>query len=278
MTTPRPFQRLDDRLAGKPLDEVLLPGVPEHLVAPLRGWLADVLYHGGDEDLAQAVVVALRLKHKSGYHYVSTLTGARDEDLLTVVDAVLHFVPEYYGLEEFLYSKLERLLLLGNSAYKLTDRRDGLAFRVDPTAEAAFRQAVQATNPTAADLLRAAWHHAYKPNPDPTTAYREAVRAVEEVACPLILPNAAKPTLGSVIAHLRDAPEKWETVLVDRDGTPGDPTPVRELLDRLWTGQVSRHGGGKTSREQDQAEAEAAVHVAVLAVQWLTSGVLRRKP
>ncbi|WP_284748185.1 hypothetical protein [Amycolatopsis sp. RTGN1] len=136
---------------------------------------------------------------------------------------------------------------------------------------------MQETTPTAAKLLAQAWYHAYRPDPDPTTAYREAVRAVEEVACPLVLPNNHKATLGTVIAHLRDAVAKWETVLFGTGAAPGGPEPVQELMSRLWTGQVSRHGGSKNSCDQDQAEAEAAVHAAVLLVQWLSTDVLSRK-
>ena len=49
------------------------------------------------------------------------------------------------------------------------------------------------------------------------------------------------------------------------------------MLDLLWKGQ-SRHGGNPNSRQQTQAEAEAAVHMAAALTQWLTAGVLHRKP
>jgi hypothetical protein len=45
----------------------------------------------------------------------------------------------------------------------------------------------------------------------------------------------------------------------------------------LWKGQ-SRHAGSANSRQQSQAEAEAAVHMAAALVQWLSTGTLRRKP
>jgi len=65
-------------------------------------------------------------------------------------------------------------------------------------------------------------------------------------------------------------------VLVDKDGADAvDPLVV--MLDRLWTGQVSRHGGGRNSRDQTQAEAEAAVHLAATLVQLLTSGALTHR-
>lgn len=130
---------------------------------------------------------------------------------------------------------------------------------------------------TTAGLLADAWRQTYGRPTDPTTAYRQAVRAIEQVACPLVLPNNPKATLGNVRDHLRDAPHKWTFTLVDKDDA-GTVDPVVTMFDRLWTGQVSRHGGGRTSREQTQTEAEAAVHLAVVLIQWLTIGALRRLP
>jgi hypothetical protein len=206
------------------------------------------------------------------------LYNAPQGELLVVVDAVLQLACGHSGvIDGHRILALAKLLHHGRSAFKVADSWQGLIHRVDPTVEGSFKQAVQDTTPTAAKLLEQAWFHAYRPDPDPTTAYREAVRAVEEVACPLVLPNNDRATLGTVIKHLNDAPGKWETVLFGAGAAPGGPEPVRELMSRVWTGQVSRHGGSKNSRDQDQAEAEAAVHAAVLLVQWLSTGVLRRK-
>ena len=115
----------------------------------------------------------------------------------------------------------------------------------------------------------------YGLHPDPTSAYRQAVRAVEQVACPLVLPNE-DATLGKVISHLRQGDHKWRFVLVARDGADS-VEPLVAMLDRLWTGQVSRHGGGKNSRDQTQAEAETAVHLAAALVQMLSTGALTRR-
>jgi hypothetical protein len=49
-------------------------------------------------------------------------------------------------------------------------------------------------------------------------------------------------------------------------------------METLWQAQRSRHGGGSSSRRQRPEEAEAALHLAVLLVHWLTASVLRRKP
>lgn len=130
--------------------------------------------------------------------------------------------------------------------------------------------------PTAGNLLEQAWNLTYGLHPDPTTAYSRAVKAVEEVACPLVLPNNPKPTLGTVIANLRQTSAKWRFVLVDKDGHDA-VEPLIDMVGRLWTGQVSRHGGGNNSRESTQAEAEAAVHLAFYLLHLLSTGALTRE-
>jgi hypothetical protein len=51
---------------------------------------------------------------------------------------------------------------------------------------------------------------------------------------------------------------------------------VLAMLEALWHGQ-SRHAGSANSRRQTQVEGESAVHLAATLVQWLGSGVLRRR-
>jgi hypothetical protein len=48
--------------------------------------------------------------------------------------------------------------------------------------------------------------------------------------------------------------------------------PVIGMMTALWEGQTSRHGGQQPTR----LEAYAAVHLAVVLVQWLRTGTVRR--
>lgn len=128
----------------------------------------------------------------------------------------------------------------------------------------------------AADHLDTAWAAAYGPNPDPDKAYDEAVLAVETLACPLVCPNNPRRTLGTVIRDLRNQTTQWELTIGDAMGQPAGPGRLVEMLALLWEGQ-SRHAGAPNSRQQTQAEAEAAVHLAATLVQWLTTGVLHRR-
>ena len=60
------------------------------------------------------------------------------------------------------------------------------------------------------------------------------MRAVEEIACPRVLPNDGAATLGKVIATCATAPTCGAFTLVDRDGAD-TVEPLVAMLDRLWT-------------------------------------------
>jgi hypothetical protein len=70
--------------------------------------------------------------------------------------------------------------------------------------------------------------------------------------------------------------QNWHLAIVDPQDQPWPATTFVHQLDQLWRGQRSRHGGGPAARDQTQAEAEAAVHLAVLAVQWFSSGAIKK--
>lgn len=302
VTAPRPrFQRLRDRLAGRPADTTLRRDIPEPLAPVLRHWIRLASQH--DSDAPQRVALRLGLPPVPGgrgqFSFLDALCNVTtDPDLLDVIDALLavHRAPSWardrrYGqslsgeaaslaqiAENYadLVGNLINSLEDAGSAYTVASDVRSLVERVDPTVAAAVEQTVTAAAPTAGTLLRDAWERTYGLHPDPTAAYHAAVRAVEEIACPLVLPADGAGTLGKVIAHLRQGGHKWSFTLVDRDGadTVG---PLVVMLDRLWTGQVSRHGGGKNSGEQSHAEAAAAVHLAATLVQLLGAGALVRR-
>jgi hypothetical protein len=50
------------------------------------------------------------------------------------------------------------------------------------------------------------------------------------------------------------------------------------MLDRFVKGETPRHTSGEHNRESTHAEAEAAVHLAVILVQWFVSGAIQRRP
>jgi hypothetical protein len=168
---------------------------------------------------------------------------------------------------------LNRMLANGGSAYRY--RRGRLERRVDDTVVAAFERAAATANDEASMLLRRAWSATYG-RPRPSRAYGDAVRAVEAIACPLVLLSDPKPTLGKVIARLREQADRWTFILPGEREAAGI-APTRLMLELLWTAQRSRHAGGPDTRDQLLIETEAAVSLAVTLVQWFASGFVRRK-
>ena len=304
VTAPRPrFQRLHDRLAGRPADTTLRRDIPDPLAPVLRHWVRLASQH--DDEVPQRVALRLGLSPIPGgqpdqFSFLDALCNvSTDPDLLDVVDAVLavHRAPSWARVRTRgtrlpsddaaraqvadnyaqLIANLINALEDAGSAYTVAADNRSLVERVDPTVAAGVEQTIAAAAPTAGTLLRDAWNRTYGLHPDPTAAYHAAVRAVEEVACPLVLPADGAGTLGKVIGNLRQGGHKWSFVLVDRDGAD-TVEPLVAMLDRLWTGQISRHGGGKNSGDQSQAEAAASVHLAATLVQLLGAGALTRQP
>jgi hypothetical protein len=56
----------------------------------------------------------------------------------------------------------------------------------------------------------------------------------------------------------------------------GDVGVVVSMMELLWAGQPSRHGGKQPTRPETLQDARMAVHLAVTLVAWLTSGAVGR--
>ena len=101
----------------------------------------------------------------------------------------------------------------------------------------------------------------------------------EAVSIPIVTPSQARATLGSVIAELREHPEKFATRLTPSGDEPDGVTVVREMMQLLWKSQWDRHGVDDTSvpLTVSQEEAEDALSLAVTLVRWFDTGAIYRK-
>ena len=217
------------------------------------------------------------------FYAIERALGRQDPRSLDLINAFIGLSPDWEAFEggrnaTWLQqlADLEQRLTDGGSAWTIDHDLRGLFRRVDQTQvdarRAAEASATTAGRSDAASYLQAAWRHAFGMDPDPSAAYGEAVRAVEAAAIPVVSPNNGRATLGTVIRDVRNQP--WLLVLVDVNDAPGDAGPFVEMLNCLWQGQRSRHAGGASTRPQTQSEAEAAVQLAVLAVQWFTREIV----
>lgn len=283
---------LSRREAGLPPHEPC-EGVPDHLVQPLKTWAMELAFYEGEHLKTSA---ALRLRWTS-QEYDDRLNGPL---LLDVVDALLavwarkfNTMP-WHDAEEALHDagpRLRRLALLledGGSVYRVrtTDTWTPdepldiwLERRVSEAETEAAAQAIasgtSSPRPAAGTDLAEAWRAAYGLHPDPSKAYGAAILAVEHAIIPLVEPNNRMSTLGKVIKELEgNQSAKW--TFDTGTGHPTDLTTLVDLLNALWIGQVGRHGGPVDYTKVTQSGAEAAVHLAVSLVRWLTSGTLTR--
>jgi hypothetical protein len=164
------------------------------------------------------------------------------------------------------------VLRMGGSAWEVTDTADG-QWQLTRRALGPIREAIEDTRTSSerahAHLVKA-WSELAGRDPDPGSAYREAVRAVECVAKPVISPNNATATLGTMLREMRDKPEKWRFVL-------GSTETVADMCETLWRGQPDRHGTDDETAPMHASpeEADAAVHLAIALVRFFAGELIR---
>jgi hypothetical protein len=203
-----------------------------------------------------------------------------------IVDAVLHLLPSFVSLLPFEPTldpgrKVLAKLLEDSPVLRMRMDGHGLERWSDVMTEEAFAEAVRSAEMTersgsADGHLRKAWECVHAPEPDPVRAYWEAVKAVEAAAHAIVEPNNSNATLGSMIRKLRTHPESVSLAMSGRDGRAGDTERLIACLELLWKGQSARHGSDTPTRLETLEEATMAVHLAVMLVQWFTSGAVRR--
>jgi len=204
--------------------------------------------------------------------------AAADESglFIDLVDQCLTMIstyPQLTALQEIL-NQSGSVWTLGRDAEDLPE----LQRRVDSTVTESVQSAAPPGTSSATHLAKA-WSDVYGRNPSPSEGYREAVRAVEAAAAPVVSPTNPSPTLGSMLADLRNKPEKWDTVL-------NPPAPVSDIgaviamIELLWKSQLDRHGSPSPAAvlHVSQPEAEAALHIAATLVHLFTSGAITLKP
>lgn len=171
---------------------------------------------------------------------------------------------------------LEEILLDSGSKWKVGMRNGnaGIEQRV-PLGVQIAAEATIATPGHAGELLAEAWRGAFGIHPNPETSYRKAVLAVEAAAIPVVSPTNRGATLGTVFAQMRDQ-SNWGLDISKQHRDYPTTSVLLGMIQMLWAGQ-GRHAGQADWAPNTQAEAEAAVMLAVPLVQWFTSGSIQRR-
>jgi hypothetical protein len=201
----------------------------------------------------------------------------RDPELaLDAVDVALWSLdPTNAYYVEPIVAELNEMLEAGGSVWEAAADAEDQRWRLRRRTMRSVRETIETladSSERAHHHLEAAWAKIAGRDPDPTGAYREAVKAIESVAKPVVLPDAKLATLGTIIAAIRDKPDKWTYPL-------GGPDAMRELLERVWKGQHDRHGTDDPDAPLSVGfdEALAAVHLGVAVSASFASGVFARR-
>lgn len=240
-------------------------GVPAHLAQPLWDWIQRAMDFQYSDERWRQVAIDLRV-HVQGrpQDYFAKQCEQSPDFMLDVVEALL----ERYGTSVDTKAwVLDDLLEAANSAYAVAEGGRALELRVAQGVKEVLREAVDAGQGSAGDHLTSAWNAAYGRQSDPTKAYAEAIKAVEAALAPHVSPQNPKQTLGTMIADVRNKPQKWKFVLDASPTSPGVDV-ILGMMRSLWDGQTSRHGGASPTRLETPEEARAAVHLAAALVQF----------
>lgn len=221
-------------------------------------------------EIATRRKTSLRRDLQTGLQTLKKAMGA--EEFLDFVDFLVFHVDRLGWEARPVNEELATLLQNAGSEWAVGERggHASLEKRVPEGVVVAVDEIV-AQGSSAGALLGEAWHSALGRSPDAEEAYEKAIKAVEEAGAHVVTPNNKKATLGTMIRDMK-AQKDWKLDLP----TPDADVPLK-MAEALWIGQESRHGGNGY-RKPTQAEAEAAVMLAVPLVQWFTSGTLQRRP
>jgi len=202
---------------------------------------------------------------------IDTARGDSELALDIVALLVVLLVDQADAASAVWLKELERILTIGHSVWEVDAEGGQLVSRVDPTV-GDRADAVTAEESNAARYLADAWRELRRRGGDFDLALDHANKALEAAAKPVVLPNSAKATLGTIIAALRDKPAKCTCAL-------GAIDEIAARLETIWKAQ-RRHGVDDSAElvRVNPSAAEAAVHEATTLVVWFRNGLIRIAP
>lgn len=172
---------------------------------------------------------------------------------------------------------LEWILKNGKSAWTVGIRNGepGLAKRVVEGVQEAADYVMKESG-TAGIKLARAWEALYGLHPNPDLAYSLAIKAVEDAAIPIVSPRNGTATLGTVLRDMR-AQEDWDLPMARKDDRTPSGGVLLGMMQMLWTGQHTRHGGQSDLPPLTHEEAVVGVSLAVTVVHWFTTNELVKR-
>lgn len=266
----RPGTRAQQRAIEAPYEDV-----PDHLAPPLMSWIDGCFQSEYEFRFERMPDVAIRLRIQVPRAYDAArreLYRLCSEDRGFILD-IVEVMLELYGRDGSRSATLDSLLTAANSAYGVRDDARGLELRIVPEVKEQVQSVIDVATGSPGDHLRNAWNEAYGLNPDPTKAYSESIKSVEAAMAPVVSPANLRATLGTIIKDVEAKPEKW--IFEIADGRADGVDTVLRMMQVLWDGQSSRHGGVEPTRAETAGEARAAVHLAATLTQFAVGKTFR---
>lgn len=277
-----PFDATEEEVAAR---QVLRPGVPASMRAPLIGWiwgqLSGTNRYVKPEQLHK-VANALDLTLSLHPHFTSilregevrkVLDNLADRDLIRTADFLLHEA----GTWGRVLSGLDEIFRAGRSQYEVVQRNGGsrLATRLPAGVQAAAEQVMDEAK-TAGNLLRRAWTKLYDIESDPSGAYAAAVKAVEAAALPVLGITKDTATISDAVRAIEKKDASWRLPFKREHSEYPSRDVLLGMLKSLYRGQRDRHGSDAYSDVTPQ-EAEAALLMAVALVGLFARDLVRER-
>lgn len=269
----------------------LVEGVPPWMRVDMKSWMllaVSTPTAGGGRTSDVELVMDFDRRARSndplaaylrrGYNSLEQELYADDDKYIPFLDFLVWNKSQNRAANGGLLGALDAILLAGGSRWKVGTRMQvpGLEDRV-PRGVQDAADALMSQRGHAGELLSEAWHAAFGLTPDFEKAYSKSVKAVEAAAIPVVSPKNTKATLGTVIADVKNQKD-WKLAMTREHPDALTKDVVLGLMQALWTGQNDRHAGQVGYTPSTQADAEAAVMLAVPLVQWFTSNAIQRRP
>lgn len=274
-----PFDATEEEIAQK---SIIRDGIPPILAESLKDWLADFLYMGGNHQtnefaLKMQIALDVNIGYKAGAdlsykEFATTAASAGQKTFMRVLDYVLYSASKFQSDYE---DTLAKYLDLYRSKYAVVmqDGKKRIGYRVPEGLEETMQEAINAADATAGKLLAEAWEYAFGLNGKAEEAMDKAVKAVERAATPIVCQNHPSPSLGNVIADVKQQGDWVVGLRSNASAYPG--ITLHHMMQTLWHGQQYRH---VDSNAIPPTIEQARVHVMLAAtlVGWFASGQVVR--
>ena len=261
----------------------LVDNVPQFMRHGIKGWIQQAI--NGDNRLVAQMALELRIDELSDnidnfYPDDAVIACIQrsgpwdmyDESLaLDVIDWLLD-----HGCGHA--QSLEHILKSAGHVLRVSPDGSRLVERIEPTLWDEYEQ-VTRLDDQASQYMQEAWALAFGRNPNVGDAWSKAIKAIETLLKPIVSPKNNKATIGSMTSELRQAPDKWECKLPDREYKANGETNVKPgievFIDALATigYQPDRHGSDQP-QDVDEATARSVLFLATTVVGWLRDGIL----